>query len=246
MKELAAILIPGNMCDARMWNGGDNCIRRCLQGLTGQPPVDADVFRDKSIADMADRALADTDGPLLLVGFSMGAIVAVEMAVLAPDRVRGLVLAGFNASADLPERAAQRPSQQRAVRQGRLRQIVVEQLKPNYLASSNRQKEVLRATLTEMAMAVGPDAFVAQSEALRLREDRIPDLSRIRCPVLYLAGREDVLCPPEWHQRWAALTPGSQIKVIENAGHMAPLEQPLGFAQSISDWFQIQQQRLAA
>ncbi|MFM8692021.1 MAG: alpha/beta fold hydrolase [Limnohabitans sp.] len=246
MKELAAILIPGNMCDARMWNGGDNCIRRCLQRLTGQPPVDADVFRDNSIADMADRSLATTDGPLLLVGFSMGAIVAVEMAVLAPDRVRGLVLAGFNASADLPERAAQRPLQQCAVRQGHLRQIVVEQLKPNYLAASNRREEALRAILTDMAMAVGPDAFVAQSEALQMRKNRIPDLSQIRCPVLFLTGREDVLCPPEWHQRWAALTPGSQVKVIENAGHMAPLEQPLGFAQSISDWFQIQKQRLAA
>lgn len=246
MKELAAILIPGNMCDARMWNGGDNCIRGCLHGLTGQPPVDADVFRDNSIADMADRSLATTDGPLLLVGFSMGAIVAVEMAVLAPDRVRGLVLAGFNASADLPERAAQRPSQQCAVRQGHLRQIVVEQLKPNYLAASNRREEALRAILTDMAMAVGPDAFVAQSEALQMRKNRIPDLSQIRCPVLFLTGREDVLCPPEWHQRWAALTPGSQVEVIENAGHMAPLEQPLGFAQSISDWFQIQKQRLAA
>lgn len=244
MTAISAILIPGNMCDARMWDGGHNCIRECLQGLTGRPPVDADVYSDHSIKNMAARILAETEGPLLPVGFSMGAIVALEMAVRSPGRVRGLVMAGYNASADLPERATQRPVQQKAVRQGRLREIVVEQLLPNYLADPNRHNEALRAVVTDMALALGTEIFVAQSEALRLRENGIPALSQLRTPVLYLAGREDVLCPPEWHQRWAELTPGSRCEVIEKAGHMVPLEQPQAFAAVIADWFEQQHERL--
>ena len=67
------VLLPGNMCDARLWT---EAVRATFSGA-----IDADLTQDGSIQAMAERALAVTDGKLLAVGFSMGAIVAVEMAV---------------------------------------------------------------------------------------------------------------------------------------------------------------------
>ena len=52
--------------------------------------ADADVTQDSSITAMAARALADHPGRLILLGFSMGGIVAVEMARLAPERIAAL------------------------------------------------------------------------------------------------------------------------------------------------------------
>jgi len=226
------LLIPGNMCDARLWDGA---VRDALRTATGRAAVDADTAEDDTISAMAARALAATAGPLIPVGFSMGAIVAVEMAVMAPERIAGLVLIGYNAAADLPERAAHRPRQQAEVRAGGLERVLVEELKPNYLAAANRRNAALLTLLRDMGMALGPEVFVRQSEALRLREDRVDALARLTCPVLLIAGEEDALCPPTWHRRWQGLIPQAQLHIAAT-GHMLPLEAPGALADRLAAW----------
>jgi pimeloyl-ACP methyl ester carboxylesterase len=222
------VLLPGNMCDARLWT---DAVRRVLPGA-----VDADLSRDDNIAGMAARILAATTGPLLAVGFSMGAIVALDMWVQAPARIAGLVLLGYNATADLPERAAHRPVQQAEVRGGGLERVLVEELKPNYLAVGHRDDLPLLGLLRAMGMQLGSDVFVAQSEALRLRADRVAALSSISVPVLYGCGAEDTLCPPAWHRRWEQLTPDARFAEFADAGHMLPLEAPEELASTIAYW----------
>ena len=225
---MTPVLLPGNMCDARLWTGA---VRVVLPGA-----VDADLGRDNSISGMATRTLAATEGRLLPVGFSMGAIVAVEMWVQAPARIAGLVLLGYNATADLPERAAHRPEQQAEVRSGGLERVLVEELKPNYLAAEQRGNLALLNLLRDMGLGLGADVFVAQSEALRLRDGRVAKLPDIAVPVLYGCGAEDALCPPAWHRRWHELTPDAAFAEFEGAGHMLPLEAPDTLATTISDW----------
>jgi pimeloyl-ACP methyl ester carboxylesterase len=222
------VLLPGNMCDARLWT---DAVRGALPGA-----LDADLSRDDSIADMAARTLAATDGPLLPVGFSMGAIVAVEMWVQAPARITGLVLLGYNATADLPERAAHRPVQQAEVRDGGLERVLVEELKPNYLGTAQRGDRALLALLRDMGMQLGAKVFAAQSEALRLRADRVSVQPNITAPVLYGCGAEDALCPPAWHRRWEMMTPDARIAEFAGAGHMLPLEAPETLAAILSNW----------
>ncbi|MGL5838746.1 MAG: alpha/beta fold hydrolase [Sphingorhabdus sp.] len=225
---MISVLLPGNMCDARLWN---DQVRSTLSGS-----VDADLSLDDSIAAMARRSLATISGPLLPVGFSMGAIVAVEMARLAPDRIRGMVLAGYNATADLPERATHRPVQQAEVKAGGLERVLVEELKPNYLAAANRSNGGLLTLLRDMGMHLGAEVFVRQSEALRLREDRRDFLRELDIPILYLCGEEDRLCPPDWHRQWTAITVHGRFVSIAGAGHMLPLEAPGRFAREIGYW----------
>ena len=222
------MLLPGNMCDARLW---ESQIRAVLPR-----PVDADLSRDASIAGMAARALARHSGMLLPVGFSMGAIVAIEMWCQAPERIAGLVSLGYNATADLSERAAHRPVQQAEVRAGGLERVLIEELKPNYLAAAHREDAALLELLRDMGMTLGPDVFVAQSEALRLRADRVGALSQITVPVMYGCGADDALCPPAWHRRWTDLTPNAHFMEFEGAGHMLPLEAPTALAATIAEW----------
>lgn len=215
---MTPVLIPGNMCDHRLWTAE---VRAALPGA-----VDADTAVDDTIQGMATRALAAVEGPLLPVGFSMGAIVALAMAVQAPERIAGAVLIGLNAGADLPERSAHRPVQQAEVRAGGLERVLVEELKPNYLGAAHRADPALLALLREMGLALGPEVFVRQSEALRTRPDLTPALAALDAPVALLCGSEDALCPPAWHRRWQGLAPRATLDVIEGAGHMLPLEAP--------------------
>lgn len=231
------VLLPGNMCDARMW-GAAGGLRDALTSEGMQEVHDADLTLDDSLAAMASRTLASIDGPLLPIGFSMGAIVAIEMARQAPGRISGAVLLGLNAGPDLPERAGRRPAQQAEVCDGGLERVLVEELKPNYLAGANRRNERLLALLLDMGLALGADVFVRQSEALRLRADLRDVLEGFTFPVLYGVGVEDALCPPEWHRLWAALTSRSELVVFERAGHMLPLEEPAALAEAIDTWFE--------
>ena len=222
------VLLPGNMCDARLWT---DAVRDVLPGA-----VDTDLTQDDSIAAMAARTLASIDGRLLPVGFSMGSIVAVEMWCQAPARIAGLVLLGYNATADLPERAAHRPVQQAEVRSGGLERVLVEELKPNYLAEAQRGNLPLLDLLRDMGMALGPDVFRQQSEALRLRADRVAVLPGITVPVLYGCGAEDRLCPPAWHERWTGMTADAEFVEFPETGHMLPLEAPNALAATIARW----------
>ena len=186
---------------------------------------------------MADAVLADVDRPVIAVGFSMGAIVAAELARRVPDCVAALGLVAFNASADLPERAAMRPRQQHAVRDGRLEAIVADELKPNYLAQANRSDPALLDIVMQMARSVGPEAFIAQSEALRLRDDLRPALGALAMPAMLACGSEDRLCPPEWHRRWASMIgANARFAEIPAAGHLVPLEQPHALADALLGW----------
>ena len=227
-----AVLIPGNMCDARLWTDE---VRAALT-KRGFAVVDADCALDATIAAMAARALAASDAPLIAIGFSMGGIVALEMARQAPERVAGLVLIDTNAGADLPERAAARPAQQARVRGGALAMIVADELKPVYLAAENRSDAALKGLLFDMAMDLGPDVFCAQSEALRMRRDNGPVLDAFAGPVLLLCGAEDALCPPDWHRAMARRCARPTLAVIDGAGHMLPLEQGDALAMVLAHW----------
>lgn len=229
-----AVLIPGNMCDARLWTPR-------LRGVLadhGLPIVDADTTRDATIAGMAKRALAVVDGPVLPVGFSMGAIVALAMARIAPDRIPAMVVMGLNAGADLPERSAARIPQQAEVRAGGLDRVLVEELKPNYLAAANRGDGALLTLLRDMGLTLGPDVFVAQSEALRTRDDHRDVLDTFAGAVLLACGAEDALCPPEWHRRWAGRLADPDLNIIETAGHMLPLEADDRLSMLLADWLE--------
>lgn len=233
---MTPVLLPGNMCDARLWRGGGGVIVDTLRRHMPTGPRDADLTRDDSIAAMAARTLSAAAGRLLPIGFSMGAIAAVEMWCQAPDRIAGLVLLGYNATADLPKRAAHRPAQQAEVRAGGLKRVLVEELKPNYLAAGSRTDAALLTLLRDMGMALGADVFVRQSEALRCRADRREALSRIAVPVLIGCGTEDALCPSAWHADWASRIAVVNLFTIPGAGHMLPLEAPAALAATIDRW----------
>ncbi len=225
---MTPVFLSGNMCDARLWPVP-------MRAVFPQA-IDADLTIDASIAAMARRALDETHGPLLPIGFSMGAIVAAEMWQQAPERLVAMVLLGYNATADLPERAANRPAQQRRVQNGMLDRVLIDELKPNYLGPDHRDDPVLLDLLRDMGLRLGAEVFVRQSEALRLRADRVAMLENIRVPVFFGCGAADTLCPPAWHRRWATVTPDAQFHEFAGAGHMLPLEAPVALADALTAW----------
>jgi pimeloyl-ACP methyl ester carboxylesterase len=214
------------MCDEDLWDG---------LKLPGDL-VHADLTRDDSIVGMAERALEEAPPKFVAVGLSMGGIVAFQIARLAPERLEGLVLLDTNPSADTPEKQTMRSRQQNSVLAGKLAQVVAEELKPNYLASANRLRIDLLDRAHAMSLRLGPDVFIRQAEALKTRPDAWPVLPTLQMPVLVACGAEDRLCPPELHARMAAACQQADFSIIENAGHLTPMEQPQMLSSLIAEW----------
>lgn len=225
------LFLPGHMCDERAW--APVAERLAAAGYAGSH---AGLDRDDRIDAMAARVLAETEGAFIAIGFSMGAITALALHRAAPERVAGLCLVGINAGADLPERSGARIGQQRLVRAGELEAVAREQLLPHYFAQGCTDTARLGELCVDMALAVGPEAFVRQSEALRTRPDGKPGLAAIACPTLLVSAEEDRLCPPAWHEATTAAIAGAELARVTGAGHMAPIETPEAVAAPILAW----------
>ena len=121
------------MCDHRLWQD--------MGLIDNYPNVFAAITQSESIEDLARDVLKKVEGPIIPIGFSMGAIVGLMMAKLAPERLVAIVLSSTNCTADLPERAVARLSQQAHVREGQLSAIVRDELKPHYLSPLTQGKK---------------------------------------------------------------------------------------------------------
>ena len=188
--------------------------------------VVGDTTRSDTIAGIALDVLRDAPARFALVGLSMGGIVAFEIWRRARDRVTHLALLDTTPHVDRPERQQLRLEQIATVETGKLREVLVSSMKPLYLAQKNRGNQHLLKQILDMALALGPDVFKRQSLALRDRPDSNATLPTIDVPSLVLCGREDALCPVDFHATMAASMPRADFVVLAECGHLSAMEEP--------------------
>jgi pimeloyl-ACP methyl ester carboxylesterase len=184
---------------------------------------------------MAQSVLQSAPPQFALAGLSMGGIVAMEIMRHAPERVTHLALIATNPKAEDPAVSANRERQKAQVRQGHLRAVLRDEMKPNYLADSAHKADILDLCMT-MAMQLGPEAFLNQSEALASRPDQQDNLKLVTVPSLILCGKEDRLCPLDRHVLLAQLICGARLEIIDGAGHLPTLEQPEATNTALRIW----------
>ena len=224
------VLIPGMMCDARMWGGIPAALhpRRVGHAI----PTGA-----KTMAELARSLLQDAPERFALAGLSMGGILAMEVLAQAPDRVERLALLDTNPRAELPEVQANRASQIAKALAGGLRSVIRDEMKPNYLAGGPGKKAILDLCLN-MALSLGPEIFVGQSLALRNRVDRQDALASFKGPALVLMGADDRICPRDRHELMHELMPQSRLVIVDGAGHLPTLERPVETTVALRCWLE--------
>ena len=214
------VLLPGMMLDERMYAAQVESLSRSREVMVG------DLSQSDSIAGFAQDVLRAAPSRFALVGLSMGGIVALEIWRLARDRVTHLGLLDTTPYAEKPERRELRIDQVAKVESGGLRDVLMTSMKPLYLSKRNRGNIELLQRILDMAVDLGPNVFRRQSLALRDRLDSTSTLPQIDCPSLVLCGREDALCPVEFHVRMAELLPAADLLVLAECGHLSTMEAP--------------------
>ena len=229
-EKRALILLPGLLCTDALW-------RPQVEALPDLAEMRvADLTGPDTMRGMAEAVLAGAPQRFALAGLSMGGYVAQEIMRIAPGRVERLALLDTSARGDTAERREGRMAQVRAAREGRFGEVVEGEFLPAMMNPANPYPEPLRAMVRAMCGAVGPEAFVRQQTAIMSRPDGRADLPRIACPVLVLCGRQDQPTPVELHEEMAAAIPGARLVVIEDCGHLAPIERPEAVNAAMRDW----------
>jgi len=233
MTKPVLILLPGLMCDAAVWAaqvqafGSDYDIR--IPNFHGLDSFDA----------MAAAALALTDGPFALAGHSMGGRVAMLVASLAPDRVQRLAL--LDTAAHLPT-AAETQSRLGLVEIGERQGIeaVIAAWLPPMIAPDRLSDHALWDAIAAMIRRAGVAALRGQQKALLGRRDGYAQLDAVRVPTAFIVGALDGWSPPAQHVEMQAHVPGSTVTVIENCGHMAPMEAPEAVNAAFEAWMRME------
>ncbi len=229
MTKPTLVLLPGLLCDAALWSP--------LQPALGARAefVVPDLTAHDDIGRLAAAVLAGLPERFSLAGLSMGGYVALEIMRQAPERVERLALLDTSARADTERQARRRRGLVALSGRGSFKGVTP-RLLPQLLHPSRLEDTALRETITAMAARIGRDGFVNQQHVIASRRDSRPLLPAITCPTLVLCGRDDQMTPPELSREIADGVPDARLVLIDDCGHLPPLEQPEGTSCAMQQW----------
>jgi pimeloyl-ACP methyl ester carboxylesterase len=229
------VLLPGMNCSARLWQPVLDSAPLAELPAGDRPRVVQPELRGRSLDDCVDRLLARLPPRCALAGLSLGAIVALAIAREAPERVTRLALLACNPRPPRPDQQEAWASQRRELAHGGTARALQEQLLPALVSPDARTADLDEAVLA-MADEVGEAALDDQLAIQQTRRDERPALSRLRVPVLLLAGAEDALVPVERHEEVRDAVPEAHLEVLDGVGHLSTLEAPGNVAAALSGW----------
>jgi 3-oxoadipate enol-lactonase len=174
-------------------------------------------FRDDALAVLnaagVDRAH--------LVGQSMGGFTVLRLALDAPERVLSLTFSATPGGLPNPaptQAAANLTRSDENAGSGILRTM--------------SKKSAANAALLQLYQAIAGfnlDFRITSLRSLAKNPVSLEDAAQLKCPVLFIAGREDPLFPAELLAGYVPYIPASRLVVIEDAGHSPYFEQPDSF-----------------
>lgn len=229
------LFLPGLACDAEVWAHQMRHFAARTTTLT------TDYGTSDSIEKMARMALRDTAERFAIAAHSMGGRVAYEVYRSAPDRVKGLALLdtayGPRAAGEAGERERVERMSLVEIAERKGMRAMGQSWMPKIIHPDRLTDAALTGSIVEMFGRKAPEIYRAQVDALLNRPDATPVLGTIRCPTLVLCGREDTWSPVTQHEEIASRIAGSELKIVERCGHMAPMERPEEVTTALDDWF---------
>jgi len=197
-------------------------LRYDMRGAGGSAKLRGDFSIDALVSDVG--AMLDHFGiaSCHLAGTAIGSGIAIRFAAARPARVKSLVLVA-PVMGVVPERKVYLRDRAALVEREGMAAVAGDTLSRSYPAAVIRDRAVYEVYWARF-LANDPESYAALNRAF-IEFDAVPDLARLRCPVLVIAGEHDGLRTPEEAGRVAAQIRDARLKVID-AAHIAPTQAP--------------------
>ena len=169
----------------------------------------------------------------IIGGLSMGGYVTLAFWRRHRDRVRALVLADTRASADSDATRERRVATIALARAEGALAVADAQIASSLGATTRRTHPALVHRMRDMMATVSVATLIAAQEGMLARDDATPWLGTIDVPTLLVVGDEDAISPAKEMRAMHERIPGSVLEVIEQSGHLSPVEQPARFDEAL-------------
>ena len=204
-------------------------VRYDLRGHGGSDVSPGPTTIDRLGQDVVDLLDALGIERAHVCGLSVGGLVSTWLAARRPDRVGRAVLGAVSARIGTQELWQDRAD---AVRAGGMAAVVDAVLARFFSERFRTERPDVVARVAQVLAATPPEGYAAACLALRDADLRA-EVARIAAPTLVVVGREDPATPVTEAEWLHAQIPGSDLAVLEDAGHLCNLEQPARFTDAV-------------
>ena len=201
-------------------------------GGSGIPPRSwtvTDLARD--LFQILDALAIDA---AVVVGHSLGGMAALQMALMAPSRLRGLVLVSTSAEAEKPERRSQLSLMSMTLNMGGMNRWLAHRVARTFFspAFARRSPALVRGWCRHLR-ATPKRALIQALAAVRDRPAVTDRLDTLEMPALVMGTREDPVADPAHAAFLARKLPDASLLLLPGDGHALPVEHPAALTQAL-------------
>jgi len=217
------VLISGLLSNESLWQHQLHYLREIAPISVFNPSQDSP---DK----MVEAILKTAPPKFAMAGHSMGGWLCLEILRVAPSRVSKVCLLNATARDDSQEKKAKRRLMIQRCEKGQFEEVARE------LASLFTQVHQVRKQVLDMFLTVGSETFLNQQKSMLLRKPRGSILAMVQCPALVIHAAQDKNFSMDEQLEFVTKIPNAKLAVVEESGHMSPLEMPQAITSLLRFW----------
>ena len=234
-KKPDLLLLPGLMCDYSLWD-------YMVEDLYEIGNIHfGDLYEGQTIDSIAKKILKSAPREFCLIGFSLGGYVANAITRIAPNRVTFLILINTSSRASTDWEIDRNSKTIQTINATSFRGLSSFSIS-NSIDSNNKYRESIIEHIQIMSERLGKAVFLRQLSLIRT--NTFNELKNIRCPALVVTSDNDRLRSRKEAEELVNCIPDAKLAIINNCGHMTPLERPQELSHIIQSWLLEQQKHV--
>jgi len=203
------------------------CVTYDIRGL-GESVVGDGQFTMEMFVDDLEKVVDELklDKPVLC-GLSMGGYISLRAIERIQNKFSGLILCDTKSDADDNAGKLKRAAAIKQINSGDHNNFIETFVQICFSEKFTKESNVGFREIVERSKKNNPKGIKGCLLAMAGRTDTTGCLSKINIPTLIICGSEDKLSPPSVMKPMSEKIPNGRFVLIEGAGHMTPIEEPM-------------------